>query len=528
MNLVLTISVGHYEELNKLTHPFMKSYAAKIGADFLCINKLTISKSTPHWEKFQIYDLLNKYERIIYFDSDILLRDDCPNLFDIVPKDKLGAFNEAPFTARTKEMMISVCKAYHMTLPSWNGKYYNTGVMVVSRIHKYLFQKPEFEYNEFFWEQGYLNIAIVQQKIPMFDLDYRYNRMTCMDIVTGEMRFASYVIHYAGCPNFSQLNLVIKNDIEKLKRDKNLGYKYKRNIYVSVSGGLGDQICAEPSVRFMKEFLYPDDNIVVSTHFPELFSHIDVDVYKHGEFKTKPDTPYFILNSLPDPTTITWSVVSNLLCNTVDYCSIAMLKRTLPVFYKQVRLQVDTDSLYKIDSLIQHCKIEDLVVVHPGRHWQSKTLPKEYWQEVINRLSKSQTLCLVGRDDDTRGVQDVKCPPGAYDFRNLLDLKSLIALISKAKMLLSNDSAPIHIAGAFDNWIALIPTCKHPDHVLPYRRGGNVYHKAIALYKALPVDEFDSRPTTLSGVSAEFTINSWDHYLLPASDIVDKINYVIN
>lgn len=525
-NLILTIAIGkQYSKIAELTHTTFNIYADKIKADFLCINKLKISKSTPHWEKFQIFDLLNIYERIVFIDTDALIREDCPNLFDMVPKDKLGVFNEAPFVERNREMMINVCKEYNTKLPTWNGKYYNTGVMVISRCHKYLFKKPDYEYNGSFWEQGYLNMMIASQNPDILDLEYKYNRMTCMDRFTGEDRHASYIIHYAGCPSEITLLDVISKDIKKLNEDKKNNYKYKKHIYVSVTGGLGDQIEAEPSLRFMRDHVYPDDEIIVTTHYPILFSHLDIAIYKHGEFIPSNDTPYYLTNSLPPPESITWSVVSNLLCHTVDYCSIALLKRTLPLSYKQVKLNVEQSDLDSMSNIVNY-DLKELVLIHPGKHWQSKTMPIEYWQSIIDKLAIDNKICIIGKDDDTRGVLDVVCPKNAIDFRNLLDLGSLIALISKAKLLISNDSAPIHIAGAFDNWIVLLPTCKHPDHVLPYRNNGNVYYKSAALYKSLPIDEFDARPTTVRGSSAEFIFNEWDKYLLSPSEVVKKVNLI--
>ena len=93
MNLILTIAVGDaYQRMSALTHPAIKKYAEKIGADFQCITESDCS--TPHWAKFEIYNLLNKYERILYIDTDILVREDTPNLFEIVPQNELGMFNE--------------------------------------------------------------------------------------------------------------------------------------------------------------------------------------------------------------------------------------------------------------------------------------------------------------------------------------------------------------------------------------------------------------------------------------------------
>ena len=96
---------------------------------------------------------------------------------------------------------------------------------------------------------------------------------------------------------------------------------------------------------------------------------------------------------------------------------------------------------------------------------------------------------------------DMDCE-GVIDLRNLLNLRELITLISQAKLLISNDSAPVHIAEAFDNWIFLIPSCKHPDHILPYREGGQ-YHKAKVFYKRLTCDDINSTPTNLDGAGVD-------------------------
>src|SRR6266446_5134916 len=151
--LILTMAVGtEYQAMARLTHPSIRAYAERIGADFHCIEKQEISQTTVHWEKFQIYDLLENYDRILYMDTDVIVRDDTPDLFEVVPEKELGMFMEAPFVERSKELMIDICRAYGVTLPFWNGKYYNSGIMVVSQAHRALFKKPEQEAFSF-WEQ---------------------------------------------------------------------------------------------------------------------------------------------------------------------------------------------------------------------------------------------------------------------------------------------------------------------------------------------------------------------------------------
>jgi len=529
-SLVLTIVLGEqYQTMSKLTHPTIQSYARKIGADFLCIDKQTISQTTPHWEKFQIFHLLNKYERIIYVDTDLIIRDDCPNLFDIVPKEQLGMFNEAPFTDRSREMMIDVCREYDIKLSSWDGRYYNTGVMVISRLHKYLFKKPEKEIFNFY-EQSYLNMIIAREKSLvresplMFDLEYRFNRMPCMDPFTGEERYASWIIHYAGFPSMEFVLSLIPRDIQRWEDVAD--HRYPRHILVEVQGGLGDQISAEPAIRYMMEHVYPGEDIQVKTHFPRVFRHLNLPTFLHEDWKPAADTPYYKVLTLPGPDTLMWQTVSNLLCHTVDYVSMAILRRTLPNQDKEIRLDVGLDDVAELVDVVGVRKLDDLVVVHPGRHWESKTFPKAWWQELIDGLSEAGIpLCIIGQDERTRGVQELTLNDKIIDMRNLLSLGSLFAVIKSARILISNDSAPIHIAGAFPNWIFLIPSCKHPDHILPFRQGSQ-YFKTRTFYKKLTLDDCPSAPTEVHGSSGEFIKSDWKDYLCEPCEIIAEAKKV--
>ena len=502
-----------------IAHPLLQVYALKYGADFMCIDRQKISTTSIHWEKFQIYDLLNTYDRILFIDTDIIIRDDTPDLFELVPYDCLGAFNEAPWTERSKELMIDTCKAYNVKLKNWNGKYYNTGVMVLSRIHKQLFKKPDLEYFSFY-EQTYLNMKIAELEIKIQELDYKFNRMNCMDRVTGEDRHASYLIHYAGCPDRNLIVQIMKDDLNKWKQ-ANGNYKFQVHIAVEINGGMGDQVAAEPALRGLRK-VYPEADIVIASHWPRLFEHLkdSMEVYKHGNFSFKQDTPYYIVRTLPDPDSLQWSVVSHLMCHTTDYASMALLRRQLPLSDRQIKLKVNGE-IKDVKAITGEMDLSKLILVHPGKHWDSKTFPVEYWQTIIDGLAKNHAVAIIGKEDQNRGTVPVTCPENAIDLRDRLELGGLIALISQAGVLVSNDSAPVHIAGAFDNWIVLLPSCKHPDHVLPYRKNGLQYYKALALYKKLP--EYDSRPTCIGGSSAEKIPGEWSEYLMDPEEVINRV-----
>jgi hypothetical protein len=518
---IVTLNIGEkYSAIAELTHPTIKKYAEKIGADFIIIDKQEISKTTPQWEKYRLYFLLNTYDRIIYLDTDLLIRDDCPNLFDIIPEDRIGLFDESRFTDR-KGLVKSMAESFGKDIKSYS-KYYNTGVMVLSRQHKFLFVKPEDETNNFY-EQTYFNYSLAIQKTRVKELDYKFNRMTCLDSFLGISRLDSFIIHYAGCPTLEVMESIIKKDILSWEKDKP-DYKYKQRIYISVSGGLGDQINAQPAVRFMKEKVLPDAEIVVGTHYPKIFKSIpDIAIYNQGEFKPENDVPYCIMNSFPPPSSVTYSVVGNLLCHTVDYCSIALLKRTLPFSEKSIKLGVSLKDIQKVLEVTGIRDLRELVAIHPGKHWNSKTFPYQWWEKIIDGLlEKDIPVCIIGKTGNPVGVWDFKDKKGVLNLVDLLDLDALIALISQAKVLISNDSAPIHIAGAFDNWIIAIPTVKHPDHILPFRKG-SVYYKTDVLYKKLVLDDYSTSPTELNEVAAAKIIDSWNNYLVEPKEAINII-----
>jgi FkbM family methyltransferase len=88
-------------------------------------------------------------------------------------------------------------------------------------------------------------------------------------------------------------------------------------------------------------------------------------------------------------------------------------------------------------------------------------------------------------------------------------------------LLISNDSVPVHIAGAFDNQILLIATCRHPDYILPYRKGSKTY-KTFAFKKKLTIDEWDLSPTRIFKESADVVKGSILDYIPAPEEVVAK------
>ena len=267
---------------------------------------------------------------------------------------------------------------------------------------------------------------------------------------------------------------------------------------------------------------------MVTAHWPRIFRHLErpgLRVGVHGAVPTTWDAAPWHAITLPGPETPAWRHVSNMMCHTVDYVSMALLQRTLPMADRSIRLSVGLEDIGELLDVVGIRSITELTLVHPGKHWESKTFPAKWWQAVIDGLQEAgETVCLIGAEseDGKRGTVAVEVRDGMIDTRNRLSLGGLFALVGAAWCLVSNDSAPVHIAGAGDGWIIAVPTCKHEDHIMPYRNG-STWHKAIALRKDLMLDDCDNHPTVQGQTSVEFLPRTWDAYLPDPSTVVDAV-----
>jgi lipopolysaccharide biosynthesis glycosyltransferase len=523
-NAVVSIAIGdYYKKIAKISHPRFQEYAQKIKAEFVPIFKNIIKNSpSAHWNKLFFNDLLLEYDRLIYFDTDILIRDDCPNLFDIIPENRIAMFNEAPYVNRYSAF-IETCNAYKKYFKDWEGEYYNTGVIVMSKEHRKIFKTPDF-FVENFYEQSYINMMLWDEEVKVFNLDYKFNRMSCIDKFIGEDRHASYCIHYAGIPDPGSLSGLMYQDLKVWEKSKP-DYKYPYHILMDIQGGLGDQICAEPVARYAINNLYDkDDDIVIATHFPEIFKHLNVQVIKHDEKDLlSGDKVYYHMLSLPGPDKILWSFISPTLSFTTDYISIAMLHRVLLENDKKIVLTYSKENLENIKK-ITPCNFENLILVHPNKSWESKTFPVEWWQNIIDELSKEYTVGIIGKNiDENMTLLPVKTNENCIDYRNILSLDELFALIGNAKLLITGDSSPIHISGAFDNFVIFIATCKYPEHTMPIRNKDKIY----PMFKKLVIDQTKNIPNIINTQTIDKIHGNILDYIPNASDVITQAKKIM-
>lgn len=245
------------------------------------------------------------------------------------------------------------------------------------------------------------------------------------------------------------------------------------NIIFKTWGGLGDQICAEPTLRFAAD-RFPKDgcNVSLASEHPELFEHIKfTNVFDLKECQPNYDK-YFPFETIQPPNTLVWQFFGHMLVNCVDFPSQCALRMQLPIAEKEIHLssKKPDDSKFTPEELEVLAK--PYICVHPGRHWQSKTYPKWFWDRHLKRMiSAGKVPVIIGANtDDNRGTVDID-PTGCVDLRNRLSIAESVWLLQHAAVLTTNDSAPLHMAASGDAWIGYVATCKHPDLITHWRHG---------------------------------------------------------
>ena len=149
------------------------------------------------------------------------------------------------------------------------------------------------------------------------------------------------------------------------------------------------------------------------------------------------------------------------------------------------------------------------ILVHPGTARPEKYWPPDRWVEVIQWCEANlQMPCVLsgsadGHEQTHLAAIKKACPSVAgRDFSGRLDLLTLAALTRAASLVLTVDSAPMHLAGAFGSpQVALFgPT--NPFHWRPR------HDRAIILQADGPVAPPEFRPQHPGGPMTEISTHA--------------------
>ena len=138
--IVTLVTSPQWQQLAETTLPSQRRYAARLGADFVILDKQVYSH--PHYDKWQLYDLFPTYDRLIYFDADLIVRADCPDLFVCVPPEAVGGENELLSCPAKAQQLARFCQRLGIG-PLQCPFYLNGGMFVASAAIARCFVRPK-------------------------------------------------------------------------------------------------------------------------------------------------------------------------------------------------------------------------------------------------------------------------------------------------------------------------------------------------------------------------------------------------
>jgi len=206
MNAVVVVNIGR-AHLMRWALPSISAYCSRTGARFHPINEPRWSLGTHQgynygtFEKFQVYELFDTYERILRLDADVIVSPTCPNLFETDPH-KVYAVREDRFSRKASRLkQMKLVQQTLGTLPEWTSGYVNSGVVLASREHRRAFRlrnaKKVLRMNlGEFKEQTMLNWRLRYLGFRVVDLGPAFNHMSMFDEHAD--REKAHILHYAG------------------------------------------------------------------------------------------------------------------------------------------------------------------------------------------------------------------------------------------------------------------------------------------------------------------------------------------
>jgi heptosyltransferase-2 len=100
-------------------------------------------------------------------------------------------------------------------------------------------------------------------------------------------------------------------------------------------------------------------------------------------------------------------------------------------------------SLPECDERYKNC-----IALAPGSVWKTKRWIEEHWSETAEELiAKGYRVVLIGGKDDAELCNHIAKSSGAESLAGTTSLPQTLSLLRTARVLITNDSAPTHLAG---------------------------------------------------------------------------------
>jgi heptosyltransferase-2 len=140
---------------------------------------------------------------------------------------------------------------------------------------------------------------------------------------------------------------------------------------------------------------------------------------------------------------------------------------------------------------------ENYITISPASVWFTKQWPIDKWVGLINNLPSGIAVCLMGGATDRELCEKILAKTGMHRVLNLagkLNFLDSAAVMQKAQMNFSNDSAPLHMAGAVGAPVTAVFCSTIPDFgFAPFDPNGRIVETS---------EKLSCRPCGLHGLRA--------------------------
>ncbi len=177
----------------------------------------------------------------------------------------------------------------------------------------------------------------------------------------------------------------------------------------------------------------------------------------------------------------------------------------------------------KIDEFIKSSiKTEKIIAVAPSSVWKTKMYPLEYYNKIIKHLINSgYVVLLIGGKDDYQVCEELKSKfsESVFNLTGIFLLTETVELLKHVRLLISNDSAPTHLAMCADIPVLTIYCSTVPGFgFYPYNKKSEI----------ISFEELNCKPCGIHGYN-KCPISSFDcGYNLKPDIVIEKINKMIS
>jgi hypothetical protein len=230
-NAIIVTNIN-FEHVFEHTLPYFERYSKKTGADLIVIDSKSIGVNNTtlyqrngaiyegdvgliypnlRFENLQAAKYFDTYERILLVDCDVIIKPDCPDYFNSDPKNLYVSIVDLYSDNKLKRSIerIKSIKEQLGEIEGWEQLYFNSGVMMLSKMHSVLFEYDFEKLNNITGQtriQSFYNWNARKNNLSIVDMGPRFNFPSHRSLINGVRREDAYIIHYTGPKQVGDLN----------------------------------------------------------------------------------------------------------------------------------------------------------------------------------------------------------------------------------------------------------------------------------------------------------------------------------